>query len=128
MTYSYFKKLNDNSDLQLILLGSISGRFYSLYGQAGLRCVDVSADFLKYITKCGFSACANRQVIKFKNGKNTFLQEHSWCEVFIGNKTYVIDITGKQQFGLEYYFYHKKDYLKLLKKAIEQTHSKGGRE
>jgi hypothetical protein len=113
-----------NKDLQLIFLGSIAERFYCLYGNASLRCVDVSADFLKYITKLGFSACAIREIIKFKSGKNTLLQEHSWCEVYIGNKTYVIDITGKQQFGLEYYFYHERDYLKLLKKALEKTHSK----
>lgn len=97
-------------------LGRLVERFHALYrDQRHKRCVYASAELFVYLADRGFDVVAIRRNVKA--GKS--LYEHSWVEVDIWKRPYVIDVTGGQQFrGLGGPIFPKAEYLSRLVKAI----------
>jgi hypothetical protein len=92
-------------------LRGLAERFWNLYrDQPRKRCVHASAELFIYLADRGFHCAAVRRHIH-RRGE---LFEHSWVEVELGDLTYVLDVTGPQQFGLEGAMHTKAEYLSKM--------------
>ncbi len=116
--YTSYELWKATADMRLIQLGQVVERFVALYRDADMQsCVGASTEFVRYLTQQYFCLATEANVITrhVKGAKGRGPQEHSWAELVVGKKWYVVDLTGVQQFKLPKYVFPKDDYLKTLR-------------
>lgn len=104
-----------HSTLRLQGLGALVDRFHNLYRDRPLkRCVHAAAELFVYLADRGYNVTAVRTQVLVGKPAGKIWFEHSWVETELGSITYVLDVTGPQQFGFEGAVHPKKEYLAML--------------
>ena len=101
-------------------LGALVDRFHTLYrDQPRKRCVHAAAELFVYLADRGYNVTAIRTQVLIGKPAGKIWFEHSWVETELGSITYVLDVTGPQQFGFRGAVHPKMEYLTMLETGKE---------
>jgi len=112
--YSHMLMNIKGHQLRLGELRKAIDRFYKLHKHRDSRCVEVARKFSKYLSERGIkSKVVWNMVIPKRGWRKGYKYEHSWVELKIGQKWYVIDITGPRQFEFKTPLFTREKYRNL---------------